>query len=244
MKDAERHMREKGCVFGLLRGRWYHYGSSGWRDARAKLESLGRQWAISKPAADCCEIRLHSAGVEDIPFLSALHERRNSQRFGPAVRTRQYWEWALDGTSHGTFVVVSDGAESFGYFHFENGVVDEMGWNSNRNAFLPRIVSAIVKWAAEVGKPTVTFYGLPDVLEAASLDAFGSVEGTFSNALGKPVEDSDPRPYSPEAWPDGWGQMVKSFNLGPGILSTAHDTESLLEVIAHHSWNYFDADAW
>jgi len=128
-----------------------------------------------------------------------------------------------------------------GYFR----IPDEIGWDPDREDMQEQVFLAATSWAAGQGRSNVDFYiaDFDDVALSAFRRAFGDVPRTFTNPKGQPVEDSDPTPYRPENWPDGWGLLVRHLNPGPGILADVDSTDALTEAMARHSWTYFDGDS-
>jgi len=140
---------------------------------------------------------------------------------------------------------VCDGALPVGYFHAHGVDVDEIGWAQPREAMGEKVFLAAASRAAGQGMSRVGFWlDEGDDLAAAALRrAFGDVARVFTDPEGRPVDDSDPAPYRPETRPHGVGYMAKFLNGRPGILACVDSTDALTEVMARHSWTYFDGDA-
>lgn len=250
MTDAQAYMQCKGFCYGALMGGWRDYGGSlGWRLWSEKRSTLGWTYVVPARVESDSGLCTRAAMEDDIPFLARVYEARYAWRFGPVVRSHEYWRrWSLKRPWEGICVTVCDGAVPVGYFHIggaDRKVVDEIGSKPDRKEMQERVFLAATSWAGQDGGSSVAFYvdDIDDVALSAFCRAFGDVPRTFTNPKGKPVEDSDPTPYRPENWPDGWGLLVKFLNPGPGILADVDSTDALTRTMACHSWTYFDGDA-
>jgi len=240
MMDAQAYMRRRRFCYGALMGGWRDYGGSlGWRLCTEKASTLGLTYIVPARVEGGLGLCTRAATEDDIPFLSRVYEARYARRFGPVVRSHEYWRrWSLKRPWEGIYVTVCDGTVPVGYFR----IPDEIGWDPAREEIQDRIFLAATSWTAQGEGSSVAFY-VDDAALPAFRQAFGDIPPTFTNPKGQPVEDSDPTPYRPENWPDGWGLLVKFLNPGPGILADVNSTDSLTEAIVRHSWTYFDGDS-
>lgn len=248
MADAEGYMRRRGFWYAGLLGGFRVYGRSlGWRWCGENAPTLGWRYEVATGAASDSGLQTRPAADEDIPFLSRLYHARYGDRFGAVVRSHEYWRrWSLQCLWEGTYVIACEGTTPVGYFHIDpsHRVVDEIGWEERHDAIEERIFLAAASWAAAKRSSRVGFYvdeGDQDA-NLAFRRAFGDVPRTFCKPNGQAAEGSDPTPYLPANWPKGMGIMVKFLNSGPGILAGVDSTEALTEVMARHSWLWFDGD--
>lgn len=247
MADSERFMRERGWVYALLLGGFRTYGGSlGWLPCGEKLATLPWKYVVPVRGEGDAGISARIASEKDVPFLIRLYQERYSARFGPVVRSPEYWlHWSLHHWE-GPYVVVADGARPVGYFHAsrDGGTVDEIGWDDDSASKNTRMFLAARSWAAAQGCRDVSFW-VGDVDMAADeafREAFGAVQRTFCGPDGQPAESSDPGPCRLGGEPDAFGYMVKHLNRGPGVLADVANTEDLANAMARHAWAFFDGD--
>jgi GNAT superfamily N-acetyltransferase len=239
MTDAQAYMQRRGFCYGLLMGGWRDYGGSlGWRLCSEKFPTLGWKYVVPARGQRDSGLCTRVATEDDIPFLARVYEARYGKRFGPVIRSHEYWRrWSLKRPWEGIYITVCDGTVPVGYFR----IPDEIGWDPDCEEMQERVFLSATSWTAKEGGTNVTFY-VDEIALAAFHRAFGDVPRTFTNPLGQPVEDSDPTPYRPANWPEGWGLLVKFLNPGPGILADVDSTDALTDAFVRHSWTYFDGD--
>ena len=246
MADAETYMRRRGFCCAVLFGRFGTYGSIGWRWCYEKRVTLVPTYRMP-----CCGERaggttVRAAGEDDTVFLSQAYRSRYGTRFGPVVRSQEYWRrWSLQCEWNGAYMVVCDAAGPFGYFHVAGDSIDEIGWKETGEETPERVLRAVSAYGAVKGARTLSLW-LGDADEVAALAlgrAFGRVPRAFTGPDGQPVRCHSPRAYPPEKTPDQVGYMVKSLNPGPGILVNVVSTDALLDALARHSWTYLDGDS-
>jgi GNAT superfamily N-acetyltransferase len=241
MGDAERHMRDRGLCFGVLFGRFARYGGSiGWRWSGERMHVLNT--ALLMPAEHrATEICAAEAAQDDVPFLASLHAARYGPRFGPIVRSHEYWcRWSLQRPWEGRYVIVRRGPERIGYFYIGSGV-DEIGWS--RNA-AEQVVAAGSSWAAQHGSAQVMLW--LDESEEEAIGAvhrlFGDAPRVFVDAMGRATQDGDPNRMLQRMGREDSGVMVKWLRRGPGPLHGVGSTEALTAAMALHRWVMLDAD--
>ena len=249
MADAEEYMRGRGfCYAALLGGLRVYGGSLAWHNPREKCPTLPWKYELPCQVESGPKLSTRLAEETDIPLLSRVYETRYAARFGPVVRSPEYWQrWSLQCSWEGTYVIVCRGAKPQGYFHIDpsNRNVDEIGWEEDCYGAGGEIFLAAASWAAEKGSTKLGFFCIDeveDVASAAFSRAFGEVPRTYCKPNGQPAEGSDPTPYLPEKWPEGMGIMVKFLNRGPGILADVDSMDALTEAMARNSWTWFDGD--
>jgi GNAT superfamily N-acetyltransferase len=242
MAATQDFMRERGLSYcGMMGAQSFYAGSLGWRSWSAKLPTLPRKYVSPAIATAGHDTRVGAATSEDISFLSALYAERNANRFGPVVRSHDYWRrWSLLRPWEGVYVVARTSAGPFGYFHMGGSTVDEIAWDTGAGDSQRRTLLAAAYWAAEHGHECVQFYGgAMSEAEATLLpDTLIGTESAYANPLGQTVSDPDPSPYRAMT-----GVLVRFLAPGPGILSQTDCTDSLVQTMARHAWYYYDGDS-
>ena len=243
MADAEQHMRERGLCYGVLMGRFgYYAGSLGWHWCDEKRHAL-RSIRLA-PATECPSLALEEATAENVPFLADLYQSRYATRFGPVVRSSEYWRsWSLRRPKEGVYVTARDGARCLGYFHFGSGV-DEIGWVRELPRASERVFLGASAWAARRGESQVAFWfdEIDEPAHKALRAAFGDLPRTFVDPQGQPVRDGAPTRFVPKHCPDESGLMVKWLFSDSGTLKHVDSTDSLTQRMAQHSWTILDGD--
>ena len=248
MRDAEDCMQRLGLCYAVLMGSYRLYGASlGWRLCSERRATLNWKYMVPANIAADAGVGARPATEEDIPFLARLYEARYGKRFGPVVRSGQYWRrWSLQRPEEGTYMVALADGEPAGYFHIggAHDDVDEIGWEQARDRAAVRVLLAASSCAGTRGMPTVSFW-IDEADEAGMAEfrrTFGEVPRTFVDPLGQPVEGCDPAPFLPENCPDATGLFVKFLGPGPGILRSVDSSDALTEAMARYSWVMFDED--
>ncbi len=247
MMATHSFMRECGlCFCGLMGAQACYSGSLGWRSCGDKLPALPRKYISPATRATDNEIRARTVMDEDIPFLSQLYTALNTPRFGPVIRSDEYWRrWSLRRPWQGIYVVACGAAGPLGYFHISGSTVDEIGWDHSGRDTQQGTLLAAASWAAEHGHQHVYFYegAMGEAEDQAICHTLPGTRCAYANPLGQTVWDPDPTPYKLENWPEATGYLVKFVGPGPGVLSETDCTESLVEVLAQHSWYFYDGDS-
>ena len=246
MADAETYMRRRGFCYAVLFGRFGTYTSLDWRWCYEKRATLVPIYTMPCCAESAVGTTVRVACEDDIAFLSHAYRSRYGTRFGPVVRSQEYWRrWSLRCAWNGTYVMVCDAAGPIGYFHVDGDSVDEIGWKTTVEGIPERVLRAASAHGAATGARTLSLWlGDADEVAARSLGrAFGSVPRAFTGPDGQPVCCRDPRAYLPGKTLDQVGYLVKFLNPGPGILANVASTDALLDAMARHSWTYLDGDS-
>ena len=246
MTDAETYMRIRGFCYAVLFGRFGTYASLGWRWCYGKRVTPVSMYTMPCYAGNAVRTTVRAAAEDDIAFLSQAYRSRYGKRFGPVVRSQEYWRrWSLRCTWNGAYMMACDAAGPIGYFHVNGDSVDEIGWKGSGEGMPERVFRALSAHGATSGARSLSLW-LDDADDAAirALErAFGSVPRVFADPAGQPVCCGDPGAYLPESEPDQVGYMVKLLGPGPGILANVASTDALLEAMARHSWTYLDGDS-
>jgi len=246
MAEAERYMRGRGFSYAVLFGRFGTYAPIGWRWCDEKRAALASTYAVPCRAESSAGTTVRAATEHDVTFLSRVYRSRYGMRFGPVVRSHEYWRrWSLGCEWNGAYLMVCDGAGPIGYFHANGDSVDEIGWRGSGEEIPERVLRALSAYGETNGTRTLSLWldEADDPAIGALGRAFGSVPRPFTGPSGQPVCSSDPRAYLPEDKPDQVGYMVKFLNPGPGILANVVSTDALLDVMAHRSWMCLDGDS-
>jgi GNAT superfamily N-acetyltransferase len=246
MSDAETHMRSRGSCYAVLFGRFGTYASLGWRWCDEKRATFVPTYTMPCRAESAVGTAVRAATEDDIAFLSHAYCSRYGTRFGPVMRSQEYWRrWSLQCEWNGAYMMVCDAAGPIGYFHVDGDSVDEIGWKKIGEGMPERVFRAASAHGAAKGARTLSLWlgDADDVAIRALGRAFGSVPRVFTGPAAQPVCCSDPRAYLPEKKPNQVGYLVKFLNRGPGILANVASTNALLDAMARHSWTYLDGDS-
>jgi hypothetical protein len=142
--------------------------------------------------------------------------------------------------------LVHEGDEPVGYFHVSPGsdTVDEVAWSVSTGDRPAQVMSAALQWGRGKGQGNLRFcFSSDDVLGIGSLrDAAHIVRAEHCRPDGQTADSAGVAPFLPRAWPDGMGILVKHLHEGPGLLAGVQTTDHLTEVMARHSWTWFDGD--
>lgn len=243
LADAEHHMREAGLCYAVLMGRFGYYGGPlGWHWCDEKRRALPSVYVA--PAMERSDLSLEDATQEDVPFLADLYEKRYAARFGPVVRSPEYWRrWSLRRPEEGSYVVVREGGKPVGYFHVGSSV-DEFAWAQESSEAAERVFLGASAWVARQGASDFACWlDEGDAPAQQGLQAaFGELPTTLVDPQGQPVRSGSPRDFLPKHRPDESGILVKWLSPGPGPLAQVDSTDSLTQCLAAHNWTMLDVD--
>lgn len=236
MADTERHLRERGLCYAVLFGRFSFYtGSLGWRWCGEREPTLSTV-RLLPPTQLATAISVADATPNDVPFLARCYEARYRGRFGPVIRSPEYWRrWSLQRPWEGRYLVVREGRKPIGYFHAGGGV-DEIAW-------IPGAAEQVLTAAAH-GETEVKLWVDESEVEVQETlrRVFGDVPRVSVDAMGQVSDDADPAAMLARLWRDGSAVLVKWLSSGPGPLGGVDSTEALTEAMAQYHWTIFDGD--
>jgi GNAT superfamily N-acetyltransferase len=236
LADAERHLRERGLCYAVLFGRLAFYtGSLGWHWCGEKRTTLDVAWLLP-PTQSQGAVGVTEATPDDVPFLAGCYGTRYGSRFGPVVRSHEYWRrWSLPRQWDGRYRIVREGRERIGYFRAGDGV-DEVAW-------VPGAAETVLAAAAHGEAETKLWVDESDAeVQEALRRLFGEVPRVSVDAMGQVTEDTGPAAMLARLRRGGSAMLVKWLAPGPGLLSRVSSTEALTQVMAERRWTMLDGD--